>query len=281
MRLLPPNPTRARLLRLLLRYSLLLVLAVPALADHAGLVAAEQQIVAHEAVVTDLSKSLEEWLSGRMGQKAFLSKVDSLGQALHPYTGLAAGTGNAVLKLEQGLLEAARAFAKQESPTAAGQRQLFLSLGRLTEERTQKLLDWRSKEIGRMLKSERYSTRKAYYGWEASWIPLWREEARLTYQLQASVLSDKSEDKAGREVLSSFLKLTAKADQLKVPDTAVALQSLSKDRLTVLTRTSEQLLRLEKRQSRSAITQVRRLSAKLSTLTEQYQSARLKLLRTL
>lgn len=257
------------------------MLATPALAEHGGMVAAEEQIVSHEAVVTDLSKNLEEWLSGRMAQRAFLNKVDTLRQSLQAYTGLQAGTGEAVLKLENGLLDAAAAFAKQESPTAAGQRQLFLTLGRLTEERTQKLLDWRAKEIGKMLKSEKSPKRKAYYAWEEAWIPLWREEARLTYKLQASVLSEKSEDKAGREVLSSFLKLTAQADQLKVPDTAADLQSLSKDRLTVLTRTSEQLLRLEKRQSRSAVTQVRRLSAKLSTLTEQYQSARLKLLRAL
>lgn len=243
-----------------------------------GFVVFEGQVFQHEKSLAVASQSLEEWLSGRLEQKAFLTKISEQKRALGTLPGEA---GSKMVKAENQILDAMSSFAKQSQPTSDGQRQLFLSLGRLTQQRSLDYLKWRETELKGLLSNKLTQEQASYVRWEAAWNPIWIEEAKLTLRLQQAMLSESSSPQESKTVLQSLLKLAERGTKISTPTQAKELQQLSTDRLAVLARTSEQLIRLEARQSRSALTQVRRLGKKLTELTEEFQGKRLTLLKKL
>ena len=74
------------------------------------------------------------------------------------------------------------------------------------------------------------------------------------------------------------LAVRALAENIACPSNLETLDATATERLTLLTRTAEQLLRLEKRSSSGALTRVRRLSRQLSEITAKFQADRLKTL---
>lgn len=263
---------------LLLSFGLGLLLTSGLLADQKSFVSFESQIFRHEQALAVASRSLEEWLSGRLDQKAFLNQLDVQKKS---FGALPGSTGTAIRKSELDMLDSMGSFARSQQPTADGQRKLFLTLGELNCRRSEEYLQWRERELKGLLASKLPIGAKDYFAWEAAWNPIWLEEARLTRRLQQGMLSGSASGEESKKVLQGLLKLSERGAKIKAPGTARELQTLALDRVAVLARTAEQLIRLESRQSRSALTQVRRLSRKLSSVTEEFQGKRLQIIQSL
>ncbi len=232
----------------------------------------------HEGALAVLAESLEEWLAGRMKQVALVQKLEGISKTLSSYRGLDSTVFSQVAGLEQKMLDRTLAFAKTDSPDSDGQRALFLSLSELNEKRNLALLGWRSKRVSELLAVDLPSPAHSYFRWEAGWLPLWTEEVRLTGELQRRLLDSGDDSQSNTDILKGLLRLRARAESIAVPDAYAPLNSLSKKRLTLLARTGEQLLRMDERKSRGALTRVRRLSRQLSELTEEFQLRRLAIL---
>ena len=243
--------------------------------------AGEREIRLHDRLLTHLADSLENWLAGRQKHSQLSAELTKASQSLKSYQKLPSQTGKEVLKSELEVVGRIRAFSEQEEPDAEGQRTLFLALGRHTEARSLRLLQWRRDTLHQLLSLDLTKEQHAYYRWEAIWVPMWIEEAELTRKLQESFLEPKTESQQKKEVLQALLRLRLRAENTACPESHRALDAKLKERLTVLARTAEQLLRLEQQKSNGAVTRVRRLSRQLSELTEQFQSGRLETLRAL
>lgn len=249
-----------------------------ALADRSSFASFERRMYQHDQALAEVSQSLEEWLSGRLEQRAFLRRLEEQKRA---FTALPGKAGDSIRSSELRMVEAMAEFAGAKQPTAAGQQKLFLKLGELNCRRSVEYLQWRERELKSLLAGKPLSSTGEYLAWEAAWNPIWLEEARLTLSLQQGMLSGAGSGQEGKKVLQGLLKLSERGAKIKAPETAKELQTLALDRVAVLARTAEQLIRLEARQSRGALTQVRRLSRKLSSLTEEFQGKRLRIVQNL
>lgn len=249
------------------------------LADSASFLQAERQLLQQEQALSRLADGLEEWLAGRLAKEQLLIKLEEVSQDLKECPGLPRDSSRKLLRLERTMLDKARSFATRNKPDGEGQRELFLSLSSLNEERTLLLLEWRTRQLTELLADSTPAELHAHYRWEASWLPLWREEAVLTRKLQQGLLNEGPDQADHRAILQSLLRLRSRAEAVAPPALDRELHRLCLERLVILARTAEQLLRLEKRKSRGALTRVRRLSKRLSALTEEYQEKRLHVLQ--
>ena len=243
--------------------------------------AAEREIRVHDQLLTQLADSLENWLAGRQKHRELSSEITRLSKSLAPYRKLPAQTAQEVLRREREMVSQIQTFSEREDPDAEGQRALFLALSQYTEARSLKLLRWRQDTLHQLLSLDLSKEQHAYYRWEAVWVPMWLEEAELTRKLQQGFLESKTGSRQKQEVLQALLRLRLRADNTACPEAHRALDAKLKERLTVLARTAEQLLRLEAQKSSGTVTRVRRLSRQLSELTEQFQSTRLDTLQSL
>ena len=251
----------------------------PALAEDSSFqrfVKTEKQILSHEQQLSKMASALEEWLSGRSKRSVLLETLKQVESATSRPPSLPAMTQKAVESSERDMLRLVREFATSKDPDGDGQRRLFSGMSQTTEKRTLALLSWRTATVKELLSRKLPADRASQLTWEAAWYPIWAEEAKYTRRLQAGLLEEATRDQS--DILKGLLALRVRAQAIPCPPRLTELQKMSLERLTLLARTAEQLLRLEKRQSRGALTRVRRLSRKLSDLTEQFQSRRLELL---
>lgn len=265
------SPNRSCRLKFLI--FLVLVTAGPVLSQ-SNFLESEREIFRHDEQLNQVAEALENWLSGRMPQAELLETLKGARKQGGPYRTLPKAVGTKLYGWESRLLQSIEQFASQKAPDAKGQKKLFLLLGSLTESRSTELLQWRKSTLAGLLAKKPDAAQRAYFEWELKWIEIWRRETLLTSQLEQAFL-DENSTQDPREILKSFLQLTAQADQISVPANLAAVNTTSRERLTLLTRTAEQLVRLDTRQSSSALTRVRRLSRQLSKLTSQFQADRL------
>ena len=237
----------------------------------------EQQVLSHERQLSKMASILEEWLSGRAKRSALLETLKEVESATSRPPNLSKAAQNTVRSSEAEMIRLVRNFATAEDPDGDGQRRLFSGMSRTTEKRTQALLSWRIQTVSELLKQKLSAAQKSQLVWEAAWYPIWSEETKYTRLLQAGLLEEATSEEG--EILKGLLALRVRAQAIQCPERLADLQKLSLERLTILARTAEQLLRLEKRKSRGALTRVRRLSRKLSELTELFQARRFELLR--
>lgn len=237
----------------------------------------EKQIVSHELELSRMASVLEEWLSGRSKRSVLLETLKQVEAATARPPSLSKKAKDTVKSTEAEMIRLIREFATEEDPDGDGQRRLFSGMSQTTEKRTLALLSWRAGVVKELLKQKLPAARSAQLTWEAAWYPIWAEEAKYTRRLQAGLLEESAGDDS--EILKGLLALRVRAQAISCPERVADLQRMSLERLTILARTAEQLMRLEKRKSRGALTRVRRLSRKLSALTEEFQSRRLELLR--
>jgi hypothetical protein len=238
----------------------------------ASYLAAEREIHQHDVRLTEIATALENWLAGRMDQSDFLQLLEST--RLSPFQRLGPKAGKAAYAQEKQMLQRIQAFAAEKSPDSDGQRALFLSLSGFTESRTKTLMRWRQEKLRLLLAANLTNEQHVYYRWELAWTEVWDREAELTSQLEQAFL-DESGAPPPQDLLRSLLKLRLRADNTACPQSLIALDTICKERLTLLTRTAEQLLRLKKRHSSGALTRVRRLSRQLSKMTQDFQEERL------
>jgi hypothetical protein len=239
---------------------------------------AEREVYAHEESLSTVAESLEEWLAGRQKKAELAGHLTSARKSLTPYRKIPKKYSGPLLQSELGILDRINEFSRSEEPDGEGQRRLFLGLSEFNEKRSLTLLEWRQAQAGHFLAGPQSEEIHGYFRWEASWLPIWKEEAGLTRRLQKGLLDTKGEDGQQTEVLKELLRLRSRADKVACPEAYRNVQDLSKERLTVLARTAEQLLRLEQRKSRGAVTRVRRLSRKLTEITKKFQTERLEIL---
>ena len=268
------------ILRALAVLVLFLSCAVAAQPTPSTYLAAEKEIARHEDRLTQVAEGLESWLAGRTDQAAFQQLIENAQAGPATYRRLDPKTAQAVGLYEKELLRRIHAFANVKAPDSDGQRALFLRLGELTESRTRALMSWRQKELRQLLASDLTSEQHAYYRWQFSWTEIWDREADLTSELEHAFLGE-DDSTSPQELLRALLKLRLRADSTACPKTLLGLDALSKERLTVLTRTAEQLLRLKERRSSGALTRVRRLSRQLSELTQKFRNQRIVRLESL
>lgn len=255
-------------------FSLFLSLVVGQIAlAQPGFLSGEKEIHKHEKTLERLAEGLDRWLSGRSALRDFQSLLQQSQQSLTPYSSVAGAEGKAATQAEQEIVAAIRRFTQSSAPDAEGQRKLFLTLGQAHEKRTLALLRWRAAQEKSLLPSARGRV-KEQLQWEAGWLPIWTEEARLTGRLQKHLLSS-TEKNDEKQLLQGLLQLKLKADKLPCPSSMKPLAHLSQERLTLLVRSAEQLVRLNQHQSQGAVTRVKRLSKKLSELTAEFQALRL------
>jgi hypothetical protein len=239
----------------------------------------EDEIHSHDLVLTEVAETLESWLAGRKSQAEFQAFLKSARQRIKSFQRLEKKVAGPVYADEMELLREIQSFAGEKAPDSDGQKSMFLSLSRTTESRTRALMAWRQTQLRRLLAADLTPAQQAYYRWELSWTEVWDREAELTSQLEHAFLDGTGPSPA--ELLSSFLKLRLQADKIACPESLKALDAKCKERLTLLTRTAEQLLRIRKRRNSGALTRVRRLSRQLSELTQEFQSERLSRLKAL
>lgn len=260
-------------------FTVLFLLASVSAKPSARYLACESEVSRHEEALSGLALSTEEWLSGRLKQQQMLTRLAHSESALGSYLNLPKPVATQAFAAEQKMLRETRRFVEAKEPDSEGQKALFLKLGGLQESRTKSLLNWR---LGQNKALARGGRPSEYLAWEAHWLPLWLEEATLTRKLQLALLSDDETGvKEKKDILRSLLRLRVKGEKVQVGSQLQELQALSQERLTILARTAEQLIRMEKRKSRGALTRVRRLSKKLTRLTQEFQGKRLKQLKQL
>lgn len=236
----------------------------------------EKRVFRHETSLSKMAVGLENWLSGREKQIVLLKALNEVAAETKQPIGLPRTYGDTVASAEKSMVKMAQDFANSERPDSDGQRALFTGMSEQTQQRTLALLKWREASVGKLRKSSIDSGPRALLEWEAAWYPLWADEAKFTRRLQAGLLQDSTQDDA--DILKGLLALRIRAQGIEPPQQASGLHEKSLERLTILARTAEQLLRLEKRKSRGALTRVRRLSRKLTSITKQFQEERLQLL---
>lgn len=239
---------------------------------------AETEVLEHQNRLTALAEALENWLAGRLSQEAFAQAIERAKDS-KPYRHLERPAATSVYADENKIIKKIESFAGKEAPDFDAQKQLLLSLSSFSESRTSNLLAWRRQQLKTLLGSKLTSSRRTYFEWELSWIGVWEKEAKLTKQLETAFLDDTGPE--AQQLLKDLLKLRAQADAIARPQSLQELDATCKERLTLLTRTAEQLLRLKKRQSSSAVTKVRRLSRQLSALTQKFQTERLAKIKAL
>lgn len=228
----------------------------------------ETELYARESTLAEMANALETWLSGRATLEHTQSTIKSARSKLAsaaPVRGLG--------EFEETIATEITTFLNGKEHTAEGQRRLFSKLGQATRDRSLALIEWRQAEIAK-LKGE-----SDWKSWETSWLPLWKDEAELTYELQLKLLDPEKFSKAENSaLLRKLLALQTQAQKIEASQDLEKLQSLSVERLTVLARAAEQLLRMDRTQSRGAVTRVRRLSKRLDALTREFRQLRLKAL---
>ncbi len=234
----------------------------------------------HDQALARLAGGLEDWLTGRQGLQATRQLLDGVGRELRTPLALPKPIAARVSQSESGLLQAVKAFTSESAPDAEGQRALFRQLNELTRNRAVAVLEWRSANNARLRAvAAKGSGRARYLAWEAGWLPLWKAEIDLTYRLQAHVLSGAQGQSGG--FVRELLGLQAKAGEVATAKELQNLQELAVRRLTLLTRTAEQLDRLGRGESRGALTRVRRLNKEQTELGKQLQDQRLATLSAL
>lgn len=268
----------------MIRLLLLCLLALPGQAQSAVTVKqvaqAEARVQKHDQALARLANGLEDWLAGRADLAAMKATVAAVKSQLSQPLSLPSEVSTRVTQAEQGLLSAVNGFTTARAPDAEGQRALFEQLNVFTRDRSLALLHWRVRNNEQLRKQHKPGTQGSrYLEWEAAWLPLWKSEVDLSYRLQKSALSQKEGQSAGfvRELLS----LQSQAAAVNTPQELQALQEISLRRLTVLARTAEQLGRLQRGESRGAVSRVRRLSKELAELGQQLQERRLGFLNTM
>lgn len=229
----------------------------------------ETSLFARESTLAEMAGALESWLSGR----ATLEDTKVLvGKAR---TSLAQSSPVPALdSFEKEMANQIFSFLQSDEHTADGQRRLFRKLGESTRDRSLALIKWRQGEMPTLKADQAWKT------WETAWLPLWKEEATLTYELQLKLLDPEQFSKAENSaLLRELLALQTRAQKIEAGQDLEKLQSLSVERLTVLARAAEQLLRMDRTQSRGAVTRVRRLSKQLDALTREFRQLRLQKIR--
>ncbi|MCA9779831.1 MAG: hypothetical protein KC800_24050 [Candidatus Eremiobacteraeota bacterium] len=237
---------------------------------------AEEEISLHDRQLTRVAESLENWLAGRLTQAELQKVVGGASKECSAYRALPALVGKTVYARESKLLDQISSFAAQTAPDAEGQRRLFLALSELTESRNEQLISWRQETLRKILAGKLSRDEHNYFRWELAWLDVWNKENGLTHQLELGFLEEPGGTSDPRQILKSFLAVRALAENIACPSNLETLDATATERLTLLTRTAEQLLRLEKRSSSGALTRVRRLSRQLSEITVKFQSERLK-----
>lgn len=154
---------------------------------------------------------------------------------------------------------------------------MLLSVSTLSQERTTHLLEWRAERLKNLLARDLSIDLHRYLRWEATWVRLWIDEADLTARLQRGFLDEVSQSEQ-KQILKELLRLRVKAEHTAFSQDLEALDTLAKERLTVLARTAEQLMRLDEHKSQGAFVRVRRLSRELDKITERFQADRLEAL---
>lgn len=261
-------------------WCLALVAVLSAKEGATALYSVEAEIYLHDQALHRTAGSLEDWLAGRKSKEALFAALNADTAHLGLPKKLPGAVGQEVGRAEAAIPKAIRAFANQESPDSSGQKALFLELSRYTADRTLALMKWRKQRLANLIAQTSAGKSHNVFRWELAWLDLWIEEAHLTRDLEQAFLLE-SFDKEAKDILKDFLRLRMRADLIACPPEARELDRSAKERLTVLTRTAEQLARIEKRQSSGAVTRVRRLSRQLSALTKSYQESRLALLKSL
>ena len=235
----------------------------------------EKEIHRHDKQLTTVAESLESWLAGRLSQAEFLATLESCLKACGEYRTLPPGVAQSLQTQEVSLLARISNFASEKAPDSEGQRSLFLSLSGLTESRTIRLIRWRQETLRKLLAGNLTRDQHNYFRWELAWLEVWAREAELTHRLEEAFLAEGQSEGEPQKILKSFLSLRVLADNIACPASLESLDSTSTERLTLLTRTAEQLLRLDERRGSGALTKVRRLSRQLAEITSRFQSERL------
>jgi hypothetical protein len=241
----------------------------------AGYLKSEKEIHHHDNQLTTVAESLESWLAGRLNQAEFLKLLNTSKKQCAEYRTLPPEVSQILRSQEATLLDKISSFASQKAPDSDGQRRLFLELSRLTESRTTHLIEWRQKALRKILAGQLSREQHNYFRWELAWLEVWGREAELTHRLEEAFLAEGQSDGEPQQIVKSFLSLRLLADNIACPANLESLDSTATERLTLLTRTAEQLLRLAKRRGSGALTKVRRLSRQLAEITSRFQSERL------
>ena len=175
---------------------------------------AEEFLFGKEQQISKLAGGLEEWLRGRLSRTNFVSLLHREKALVEAEEGLPQlqGVSGLLSKKERDMIREMEALAISEKPDGAGQRQLFSVLNRVTETRHQALLDWRSGQVVHLLDPKKNPVGHAYFRWEASWHPIWRDEARLTSALQAGLLEESEHDH--KAILQELLRLRVRAEHI-------------------------------------------------------------------
>lgn len=224
-----------------------------------------------------MASGLEKWLSGRA---SLASTKNLLGEVVEP-TLTRRGPLPELKKTELSMVSSVKAFLNRDSHTADSQRELFGMLGRLNRDRSLVLAKWRTQQLEQLAKSAPKG-QAAWIDWERQWLPIWEEEAELTYQLQLKLLKPKeSTSEQNTALLRKVLALQLRGQGVLAKGDMEKVQGLSQKRITVIARAAEQLVRLERSGSRGAVRQVRKLSKKLDALTSEFREARLARMRSL
>ena len=255
--------------------SLLILTSYASAQTPAAYLKSEKEVQRHDKQLTTVAESLESWLAGRLSQADFLKLLNTSKKECAEYRTLPAEVSRSLQSQEASLLDKISSFASQKAPDADGQRRLFLELCRLTESRTTRLIGWRQGTLRKILAGQLTRDQHNYFRWELAWLEVWGKEANLTHRLEEAFLAEGHTDGEPQQILKSFLSLRVLADNIACPPNLESLDSTATERLTLLTRTAEQLLRLEKRRGSGALTKVRRLSRQLAEITSRFQSERL------
>ncbi len=268
--------------------SLLIVIACcgQALAQGGTWLMGEEELRTRDLGLQKLFSATEEWLGGRMSLDKLKAELGEVKRVLaSPAAGLPEAERAEIVALDTEVLGRVQAFSDLTEPSVESQKILFADLARLMRQRNLWALSWRKKELNRKLGQGPDAAPTRYLRWELSWVPIWEEEIHSTYELQSLLLAlsrgESGTSQKGKELTRRLLALQERAGNIAVPNELRALQDLSEQRLTLLARTSEQLLRLEQGQSRGALQRVRKLSRELAEFTERFQTLRLEKVRAL
>ena len=267
-------------LRFVLLFLLIITSSAPAQTP-ATYLKSEKEIHRHDKQLTIVAESLESWLAGRLNQADFLETLENCRKQCGEYRTLPPGVALSLQTQDVSLLARISNFASEKAPDSEGQRRLFLGLSSLTEARTTNLIRWRQETLRKLLAGQLTRDQHNYFRWELAWLEVWGKEAALTRRLEQAFLDEGQGEGEPQKILKQFLSLRVLADNIACPARLESLDSNATERLTLLTRTAEQLLRLEERRGSGALTKVRRLSRQLAEITSKFEVERLALLEAI